>query len=592
MASRASSQPPMSSPEPGSPRQPRAWIFRVVFLASLAWFAWGAWSVRRLAIDDAYITYRFAWRLAHDGNLQWNRGEAPVEGYTSFLAVVISAVFERAGIRPILAWKAMGIGLALGAAGFAAWGAAILLGRFLVPARRAGLPWLAAALWLANPVVAAHAMSGMETMLFAFLLTMTTALALRIALSPPPARRALLSLAVCFLLLGMARPEGVLWSLLCIAAIWPALSRISRRDFAAALLLGFFLPGAVYFVSRWVYFGDLLPATFHAKAGGAPSPLGRLHTYLPSHWAVWRYVRQNWLCMGVVGAAGIGLVEVRRLADSRQPGTALWAPAGLLLASLACLAFFSAMHIEIMGYCDRFLFPFGQTLWVLVFAPTVGAIIVFVASPRWRQAHWRRAGLALATVAVCALIACGARMLPVWQRRYRDTQGLAQSNSTIYMPYRHVGRTLDELAARAGRQMRIFHHNMGILMYFAPRFDSIDPVGLVDRHVAHHGFSVDYLYSRNPDILLLPSKKADRITTYRAELTPDVSAVVVNDPRIQRYKYLGYEPHIIFGAEGRMHFFVRRDILRWLPCAVHELESKLNLRRHPNFADDKTQPAP
>ncbi len=44
-------------------------------VVALAWFP--KWTV-----DDAYITYRYAENLALNGQLTWNPGLDPVEGYT------------------------------------------------------------------------------------------------------------------------------------------------------------------------------------------------------------------------------------------------------------------------------------------------------------------------------------------------------------------------------------------------------------------------------------------------------------------------------------------------------------------------------
>ena len=114
-------------------------------------------------------------------------------------------------------------------------------------------------------------------------------------------------------------------------------------------------------------------------------------------------------------------------------------------------------------------------------------------------------------------------------------------------------------------------------------WDSIDPVGLVDRHVSRHGFSEDYLFSRNPELLILPSRSKSKITTYAAELFPDISLSTWRDPRMGRYQYLGYFPDLSFGPEGRMHFFARKDLLAQNPWIAFFLTSRLDLRVDPDF---------
>ena len=43
------------------------------------------------AAEDAFITFRFAKNLANGHGLLWNIGESPVEGYTNFLWLLLSA---------------------------------------------------------------------------------------------------------------------------------------------------------------------------------------------------------------------------------------------------------------------------------------------------------------------------------------------------------------------------------------------------------------------------------------------------------------------------------------------------------------------
>ncbi|HYN06417.1 MAG TPA: hypothetical protein VES67_03410 [Vicinamibacterales bacterium] len=49
-------------------------------------------------VEDAYITYRFAKHLASGLGLVWNPHEAPVEGYTNFLWLLVSAGAIKVGL--------------------------------------------------------------------------------------------------------------------------------------------------------------------------------------------------------------------------------------------------------------------------------------------------------------------------------------------------------------------------------------------------------------------------------------------------------------------------------------------------------------
>src|SRR3990172_12966924 len=67
---------------------------------------------RSFTMDDAYIFYRYADNLAHGYGPVYNPGEQ-VEGYTSFLWLLLLTPFATLGVDPVPASKAMGI-LAMG----------------------------------------------------------------------------------------------------------------------------------------------------------------------------------------------------------------------------------------------------------------------------------------------------------------------------------------------------------------------------------------------------------------------------------------------------------------------------------------------
>lgn len=110
-------------------------------------------------VDDAFITCRYAENLAIHGELNWNPGEPPVEGYTGVALPVLLAGVSRLGGSPVTAGKVIGI-------------LSFLLSVLMVHAslRVLGIGravrCLAAALLGAAPLMLTHALSGLETTLF------------------------------------------------------------------------------------------------------------------------------------------------------------------------------------------------------------------------------------------------------------------------------------------------------------------------------------------------------------------------------------------------------------------------------------------
>jgi arabinofuranosyltransferase len=233
-----------------------------LFLAHAAYLACVA--------EDAFISFRFARNWAQGHGLVWNPGDAPVEGYTNFLWVVLSAGWLRLGVDPGLGAQILGLAASVAALACVQRSARVLLGFGPVAAL---LPCIYLA--LAGPF-AAWAAGGLETNLFAAWLALALHAFGRYAQGGAGPR----ALWLCFgalLLATLTRPEGALaWAvLLCVAAAASAgRARAALRELAAPLgaTLGLF---ALYFAWRWSYFGYPLPNTYYAKTGGGLVQAGR-----------------------------------------------------------------------------------------------------------------------------------------------------------------------------------------------------------------------------------------------------------------------------------------------------------------------------
>ncbi len=235
-----------------------------LFLAHVAWLA--------VVAEDAYISFRFARNWLAGFGLVWNPGAAPVEGYTNFLWVALSAVLQRLAVPP--GPGAQVVGTAAGPAVLAlsyAW------------ARRLGfregealLPCLFLA--LSGPL-ASWAASGLETDLF-------TALVLGglygfAAFWERGGAAAAWGGFAALLLAMLTRPEGALAMGLALAWAVAAPGRQRRRVgsalFApAGVALALF---AAYTAWHWSTFGQLLPNTFYAKTGDPSAQLARGAAY-------------------------------------------------------------------------------------------------------------------------------------------------------------------------------------------------------------------------------------------------------------------------------------------------------------------------
>lgn len=213
--------------------------------------------------EDSFITFRFARHLADGHGIVWNIGDAPVEGYTNFLWLVISASLIKMGLDVVLLTQVLGVLVSLAALGVTAMFARQVF----------ELPWryaLIAVLMLAmSGPFATWASSSMETNLFAFLI-LAGCYAFALWIKELHMQDLIAALLLLFLA-TLTRPEGFL-----VFGVLAALglillpgrfgSRLTWRYLAA--LLVFVVPFLVYFLWRYQYFGYLLPNTFYAKTGG------------------------------------------------------------------------------------------------------------------------------------------------------------------------------------------------------------------------------------------------------------------------------------------------------------------------------------
>ncbi|MBU0618588.1 MAG: hypothetical protein KKI02_12795, partial [Planctomycetes bacterium] len=248
-------------------RRYRLHVFVALLLPYLALVGW-FWAV----VDDAFISFRYARNLVLGHGLRYNLGEhLPVEGYSNFLWVMISAVFElfRMDITvwPLLLSSLCGVALL--------WLVFDCLHRRL----ELGLPVACLATLFVGcfPPFAYWSTSGLETMPFSLLVFVTFE---RLILRRD--RPAGVSAGVAGLLLALMRMEGIAWvAVLLLLAI--VSRRIARQRSLRPLLTCALIVGtgyALYSALRFAYYQLPLPNTVYAKTGFSAELLWRGGRYV------------------------------------------------------------------------------------------------------------------------------------------------------------------------------------------------------------------------------------------------------------------------------------------------------------------------
>lgn len=345
--------------QPATPRTPvpfeeksLPWMLGISGL----WLLFASISIWRYTWDDSYIIFRYAQNFANGQGPIFNLGQK-VEGYTSFLWVVLLAGATRVSVNPVLASKILGLLFNL---------AALAAGYFLARLLGRKIPMYGVGLLLAacNAHFVEGSVAGLETPLFTALLSWSTVAYLQANLvSEESSRnRHLLLASVLFALLVMTRPDGVLaYSLMWVHAAWKF--RGSRRTLAI-FTLPFLVLYAPYFAWRWHYYGFFFPNTFYVKRGGtlALFALGLIQTakFLGDQAGGW-----------FLGGLVVLTVMMFPAVDTTIPSLAI-----------ASRVFFELWSGGVTQGEFRFLIPTLPLMWILAERVVLGAVHKVEREPR------------------------------------------------------------------------------------------------------------------------------------------------------------------------------------------------------------------
>jgi arabinofuranosyltransferase len=489
----------------------RPWVYALVAVVILlAHQAFYYRDLGRDAVDDAYISFRYADNLVAGHGLVFNPGER-VEGYTNFLWTVLLALFMRMGVSASASSIVLG-----GAFGLATlW----LVYRFCQME------------WPDRPVVAVvgmlclavdgsfalWAVSGMETSMFSFLVLAAVTCHVWEWKTDKPG---FLSGAVAALA-AMTRPEGLLVFVVLMGHQLLARLVVQRRlpvvaDVAkAGAFVTLYLP---YYLWRYYYYGFLLPNTFYAKVavGDATAQIRRGL----SHTATFGRLHLSWLLPLI---AAVPIVK-RRIS--------FW-----LTACLAVLLTYMAYITYVGGdwSVGRFFVPILPLSYVLV---ATGLVELYDTAKGWlsRRAVSSRALRAFQwSAAACLLL---------------GLTGLFNSSSLEGEHKLFVARFQAAKATHArvtmGKWLRdnvpadtyIAVDAAGQIPYYSG-LRTLDMFGVNDVHTAHtevekmgegvpghEKFDFDYIMWRQPDLIIATAAFLDGSESYErleVQWTEDLS---------------------------------------------------------------------
>ena len=404
---------------------------------------WFAHLFSGLAVDDAYISFRYAANLAHGHGLVFNPGER-VEGYSNFLWVLMMAPACAGAGDPTRWSQILGLGFSVTALAVAMDSLRRLFGidrPLLRLALGAGIATCA--------YFAAWSTGGLESGLYAALLTAFWA---RSAVEAAAGRPGFPIAALLCGAIATTRPEGLL---VAVAAVMLQVWRARRAPDGAqrrqalifvAAVLAILLP---YHTWRFMAYGPhLFPNSVHAKVGGTLVQAG--------HGAL--YVLRNF------GLPYLPLFGALAAGRGRWRQMPFWTGQCLLWGHLAVIA--GAGGDWSAGRYFAPLVPLAWTLFVVALADALE-------SPRLAASR----GLRTATVALLLAWAAGAWYWTGWKHEAVMRREFAATD-------RERIRLAHWLADKMPPQTRIAVYAAGQLAFYS-RLYTHDMLGLNDAHIAH-----------------------------------------------------------------------------------------------------------
>ncbi len=444
-------------------------VLAVALLITLGYALYASHRMFGRLYDDTHITLRYAQNLANGDGLRFNPGEPPVEGYTNFLLTVLLAGCAKIGLSLVTMAKVVSIGAALGVVVATYWLTTLVLPDASGVLRAMPSVLLAICGWFAF-----FAAIGLETHLFALLITLAVCLALR---------RRWAWAGTLFALAYLTRPEGAgLWAVTLAWLVWQAYisPHLFRGDFLGRgrlirfgdivrFIVPFVVIAGAHEIWRLAYYGEPLPNTFYDKVGSTMQQVRRGLDYVLNDFP---HLQARTLIVII-----LVLVVL--------PSAAVASHAARYVALLA--AAFTGYIVLVGGdfIGPRFLFHIFPLIVVLFVAG-----LQSLARVPWygigRRSHggetssaWNRAGSPLAAVAV-ALVAVWL-FLPLTPPNTFLTQRVGSTHMREVTGLTALGDYLKQ-AAPPGATLAI---DAAGVVPFISGLTTLDMLGLNDAHIAH-----------------------------------------------------------------------------------------------------------
>jgi len=492
----------------------RSGLLKFVLVTLFA--AFSVYYLRRFFHDDAFISLRYARNLIKGHGLVWNPGETPVEGYTNFLWVMMSAVLHAAGLSLIAATRVLGVGSLIGLFAVVLW---------MAP-RASAFP--TALLLVTNISLAAWAWGGLETC--GFSLFMITGVLILQSLENRWSPTRCLAAGFFLSLAQLCRPEAVLVLLVWIAQtlVFPNLSESGVRKRTISLVAApFVVVVGSHMVWRFIYYGDWLPNSYYAKSSGFVPEFTQQGLHYLLQFALFDFLAVSLFVLAVARA-----IRHRDRAEVLTSGT-------------------------VLGYFFYMLWSGGDHMpWFRFLVPAVP--LIYLSVTRFVFAHWhaRRVLPWAIVVATCVWhLTSGV----IWAQSGWKYEDAAAWHGTIVGLHIHENWPDESVVAL---------NTAGATAFFA-RVHCIDMLGINDHHIARTTARHD---PRLPWTALAGHRKGDG--NYVLGRKPDY--IIIGGSEGYAFPWFNGDAEILDNPDFHTHYEVRQVVLSegsaggWFPFTYYE----------------------
>ena len=388
-------------------------------------------------VDDAYISMRYARNLTEGHGLVFNPGER-VEGYTNFLWVIVIALGIKLGADPVGLAKALCFGFAV---------LSMLTVYYYCGKVYLRRPWerlFPAALIAVSPPIAVWALGGLETTMFAFLVTaaLLTHIVSRKRGKVPLASSILIGLA------ALTRPEGIVFAAILFGDM---LLKPGRKRHILLWLVPLALIYVPYFAWRYGYYGWLFPNTFYAKTGGGADQIVRGLAY----------ARDFLLRPG--GIVCLPAVVPALLKRGRKT----------LLPFLTCVIW--ACYVVAVGGDGLAMYRFAVPVLPICYLLSAEGLWLLFERTKMRELRPAKKAIGLTVMGVCLLMVLSGSL------GSRERDFVLTDRMLVEGHWVPIGKWLGGYA-QAGETVAV--GMAGAIPYYSGLY-TIDMLGITDRHIGH-----------------------------------------------------------------------------------------------------------